>query len=472
MRHHFRALLLLAGLLCTLPAAVFAAQYDHTPVPADIDGEKITSALAEMKDGLFFLRNISIGDYVEVEFDAHLVPNGSYARLDCAWEKLITTDGKNIIRPPTRQEIENNRWRVNPRIYITEREAKPAFAQGKVTVRVPCAFARLEFAANEVGVTKEAAPMAVTLKGCSDFTAILQIERTAGEEPIVILRDVAGQRLKLYSTGKTTIQQKPLLSYGMHGTIAKVEIWYPTQFVSETLDVTATTMPTVMRVEAPVINTPRYAPATALPEGTAIDQATLEAQTSVTVARHTGAMGFNAPVIAVKLPPAANSHFVRVDFSQAKLYAADGAAITGRKAFQEYDAAACTQGMRFEGVKDFARAAGSVTIRYPGRLSTVTLTPAQSQAGALTVEFHGAILAFAGLPDVDYPAIAADEFPCILVYDADGRRLKRIPYSGSEVRNTVPWKKFAFWGTPAEVRVVVPDNWLTLTLPFEMAPAP
>ena len=462
MRESLRRLLL-AGVLCLLAAAAFAA-YDPTPAPVDADPAEVTAKLNAQKNSLFFLGHMF--DSADVQFDAFLIPNGSYAMLDCKWARLVSTAGKNILRQPTAEEKEQDEHFHHARIYTADRKADVSHAEGKITVTVPCTFARVEFAANEAGATKTADPITVTLNRCKGSSASLTMKGAGAVEPLVILYDATGRRLQMDSRSYTTDPDADReMNYRMQGAIAKIEVYYPTQYATATLNVVVPAEPDVMNSDAP-IKTARYLPPSTPVEGATLDENTLKAQTGLALRSD----GDGIPELVLNMPHVLNSAFARVDFGKPKTVDANGKDVIFHPMSGIYRDALFMDGIRFNGPPTgFARASGSVKLRYPGTVKTVILTTAKPRDGGLTARFSGARVAVAGLPERDFDDFSFDDPELVHAYDATGGELKKLNFSGSEYRNDVNWTVNAFWGTPTAVRITVVENWLTLTLPYDLA---
>ncbi|MHB9107403.1 MAG: hypothetical protein ACYDCO_10150 [Armatimonadota bacterium] len=457
--------LLLAGMLCLLSAA-FAAEYNPTPAPVNADPAEVVTKLNTLKNNLFFLGHMF--DSADVQFDAFLIPNGSYATLEYKWAKLVSTAGKNILRVPTAKEkAEGVQFNAGPELYTADRKADVSHAEGKVTVRVPCVFARVEFAANEKGVTKTDDPISVTLKECKGNTAALTIKGAGEVDPIIILRDATGGSLQMNEISYSTdFEDNREMDFRMQGTIAKVEVYLPTGFAAATLNIVVPAEPEVMEADAPVIKSSRYRMPTETVEGATFDLAAVKAQTSVDLRFDENQI----PELIVNMPRVLNSAFARVDFGKPKTVDAAGKEVRFATMQGKYATAHFMDGVGFNGpLQPFARASGSITVRYPGIVRTVVLTPAKPREGNIAAQFRGAKIAVTGLPKVERDDFSYGDPELIRAFDATGRELRSLNYSGFEFENNVNWSVDAFWGTPTEVRLLVVENWLTLTLPYDLA---
>ena len=470
IRNPFR-LLLLSLLLCCLPTTLVCAAGYNAPV--NVDAAEVTAKLAAMKNNLFFLGLFT--DSARVEFDAFLIPNGDFAQLDYKWAKLVDAAGKNILRAPTAEEkAQDNELFPDPRVYATAENPMLSHAEGKATVRIPCAFARVEFTPDEIGVTKTADPLTATLRRCAGNTAVLTLNWTGKrEKPVVILRDAAGASLSIPSSRQWLNPDRDN-SFFADGIIAKVEVFYPTQFATTTLDIKAYAEPDVVKVSSPVVlKSMRYQRPDPPREGATLSPDAVKAQTSVVAGRLATWEDYNRPAITLKLPRVWNSAFTRVDIGKPQYFDAIGKAMTGKTEPEIFDYVNYIQEYRLRNPQEFARATGTVKIHYPATVKTYVLTPAKPRIGAIGVQFRGAALLIAGLPEGENGFV--EEYPVIVnAYDAAGRKLHYLSslLGMSETINKVRWDFYGFWGTPAEVRITIAENWLPLSIPFDLTPAP
>ena len=106
--------------------------------------------------------------------------------------------------------------------------------------------------------------------------------------------------------------------------------------------------------------------------------------------------------------------------------------------------------------------------------NVVTVTKAQPRAGALAVNFSGALLKIVGIDDLFSANFGLqDRLTLVRAYSGAGLPLKRIEsYSGSSWGSNVNWQHFAFWGNPTEARILIVADWLTLDIPLDDLPMP
>ncbi len=485
---------LLVGLLTLLclPLAVRAqgnapdipSVYDTTPAPVDIPAADLLARVEKVKNGLFFCEDYPAFGKVDIEFDGFLIPNGAYATVHCTWAKLVSRQGKNIMRAPTAKEKEEAVYVIGSvsRIYMTDRKQEPAYAEGKANLRVPCKFSRVEFTAAEGGVTKQAGKFAVTLNYCRNNRASLRIQAPEKDEPIIVIRDKTGDRLDEDEWSRWQNGQIWNVDYTMKGLIEKIEVFIPIEYVSTIVAVIAGTAPDIMAASrnntVPVAKYARYMPEPAPVATETLDLEALKAQTKMALQRCCDYNNFNAPELVITLPPILNSAFAKIDCGEPKLFDPDGKTVPYRLIEQPSAQHQSRNIRQFWGEKsgwaEFMRATGTVRIRYPASFKVVTVTKAQPRAGAVAVNFSGALLKIAGIDGIVSANFhLQDRMTLVRAYNGAGLPLKRIEsYSGSSFNNNVNWQHFAFWGNPTEARVFTVANWLTLEFPLDDMPMP
>jgi len=465
----------LLGVLLVLSTMVLAQEnYDPTPAPVATSDAEIAMKLAAEKDSLFFLDN-SVGfGWGEVNFDGFLLPNGSYAKLEYAWNKLVSTTWTNILREPTEAEKTYMSHFHLSRLYVSDTKAKPAYAEGMVQVQIPRKFAAVSFSAGETNIPRQAPPITVTLLECQEHSVRMRIQGIADDEPVVVLRDAEGRRLRVetYSGKYEPHEHNERLS--TRSKIAKIEVFYPLDFYHTTLNVHACTEPAIFGIEHPVAPTPRFTLEDEPLPGSTVDLTVLKAQTKIVARRTYGSNRFNTPEIAIKLPHLANSGAAQVKFHDALFYDATGKTtqvdLDHGSYHGRYYADDAMYVLRLDDLRDLSRAVGTVDIRYPGTMDTLTFTPDHPHNGDIEATFDGPIVSVKGLDQDSWSWHALTD--CSQAYDATGRRLLNLGCYGNGIKNNCFFVKCAFWGTPAEIRIDRPRNWLTLSLPYDLPVAP
>jgi len=481
----------LFALLC-LPSAARAqgnapnipSVYDSTPAPVDTPAAEVLARVEKMKNGLFFCEDYPAFGKVDIEFDGFLVPNGAYATVNCTWAKLVSRQGNNIMRAPTAEEKEEAGYAMNAvsRIYMTDGKQEPAYAEGKAHLRIPCTFSRVAFTAAEAGVTKQAGKFAVTLNSCRFNRASLRVQAPEKEEPIIIIRDRTGGRLDEEEWSSWQNGTTHNVEYTLQGLIETIEVLIPIEYAATTVAVVAGTAPDIMAASrnntVPVAKYPRFMPEPTPAATATLDLAAVTAQTKAALQRCSDYSNFNAPELIITLPSVLNSAFAKIECGEPKLVDAAGKPVPYRLVEQPAARYQSRNIRQFWGEKngwaEFTRATGTVRIRYPASFNVVTVTKAQPRAGALAVNFSGALLKIVGIDDLFSANFGLqDRLTLVRAYSGAGLPLKRIEsYSGSSWGSNVNWQHFAFWGNPTEARILIVADWLTLDIPLDDLPMP
>lgn len=439
---------------------------EDSSAPVNLSAEKINARLAEVKDHLFFL---TAPEYfsttqVMVEFDGFLVPNGQYAKTHYTWSKLVSTDGANILRKATAKELENDSIPLDQILYYTTDKVRPDYAVGSVQLQIPSQFARVVFDANGVNVARRDGPLNITLLACTDSTCSMKMQgKLTYDDLIVILRDAAGRPLTIRGTELVAIDDEMLgINETVSGKIAKVEIYTPVAYVTNTLGIQAFAPPETDGATTINPRTSRYIRINHAVKGVELDQEQLKAQVSVSAQRRTTSE-WNCPIVLVQLPYVLNSAYAQISYGKPELTDKNGDIVTYDPEESGFDPETFTSAMQFTNAKGpFAFATGKVHLLYPARLNTITLTPAQPENGGMKAKFDGCkvrVYAKDSPEGYDLP----EDLSNIRAYDAGGRQLARLDYSNDG--GTI------YWGNPAEVRVITVDKWLDIDLPYHLPPA-
>jgi len=88
------------------------------------------------------------------------------------------------------------------------------------------------------------------------------------------------------------------------------------------------------------------------------------------------------------------------------------------------------------------------------------------------VQFHGPNIWIRGLDSQLNDNLMASSLPDdlaeIRAYDGTGHQLERRENNDPALQCDAPWKKYAFWGVPTEIRIFTADSWSTLDIPFDV----
>ncbi|HSE49837.1 MAG TPA: hypothetical protein VLA96_11560 [Terriglobales bacterium] len=200
----------------------------------------------------------------------------------------------------------------------------------------------------------------------------------------------------------------------------------------------------------------------------------------VVAGRSHAVFGYNTPEVRVQLPKVSNSAYSTIDFGEGTttLVDAKGNPVEFELERGIYDEEKFSDEIRFRNPNSedekplaFARAKGTVKVKYPLAVKTLKLTPAQRGPKELGVKFKGPYVSFdeeaAGVADA-----SSDHLKPIRAYDAAGHLLEPASYSETSTdADGVFRKKMAFYGVVARLELDTVEGWAELEIPFELPPA-
>lgn len=483
-----------------------AEELDATPAPTDLSPEELSRLLARLGRSFYF--GMRMGKRLGIEGELSFFPALADGKLELKWTKVVGPGGKNVLGKPERAP--KGEWRragdsapswskeglrIEATLPLTVNAERPGLvrAEGTATLAVPLRYQRAPLPCT-AGARAALGSGSATVRRCQgDF---VELDLIGPGEPVLLIRNAAGKRLAvgasnsmpLLAGGRTPLEIEyrdlPLLVEGRRvslnvlGQVAALELALPAEVAQRTQAVVATPEPAVVR-DQPV----KVAAARTLwepPAGTGLvvtTAAAVRAGTRVLAGRTYAVMDYNQPKVVVRLPRLDNSLYASIDFGAATLLDAAGKPVPHQQESVWVQWPSLENEVRFSGEGSagplsFARAQGTARVRYPVAMRTVVLTRAAPAAGPLRAEFHGARLALFGEnddgPRLSSPTGAPRAFDLLRAYDEHGERLQQIgPDESNGERHQV-----AFWGEPAEVRLVVADRWEELELSYDLPPAP
>ncbi|HYX67716.1 MAG TPA: hypothetical protein VE825_01175 [Terriglobales bacterium] len=209
----------------------------------------------------------------------------------------------------------------------------------------------------------------------------------------------------------------------------------------------------------------------------AFTESQLRAEIHIVSARSYAMFGYNTPEVQVKLPRVSNSAYSTIDFSDPTPVNEAGGHVKFEQERGGYNEEKFSDEIRFripdsDQIVRFAHARGSVKVKYPLAVKTITVTPSQPGPKELALKIDGPFVSFA--PDaVQVPDTSFTKLKPVRAYDAQGHLLE--PYSYSETGTDddgVERTKMAFYGNVARLEIDSVENWAELDLPYDLAPAP
>jgi hypothetical protein len=238
-----------------------------------------------------------------------------------------------------------------------------------------------------------------------------------------------------------------------------------------------TALPLLAQVDkAELVKNPKYAEKDVKPVFKKLTAEEARAAVKVSSGRNSAMFGFNDSAVRIHLPQIDNSNWIDDEFSDPKLFDKKQKPVTFEKEQGIYDHDSWSTEIRFTsgGKKpvEFAKAVGSVKIKYPLVMRTRSFKKSESaKAKEAGVTFDGPIIK-TDLSKVPESAFGSN-LEGIRAYDKTGKRLERVMgYSASGWEDGVSFRGVAFHGDVARVDVDVVDEWTQLQIDYEMPPAP
>ena len=199
----------------------------------------------------------------------------------------------------------------------------------------------------------------------------------------------------------------------------------------------------------------------------------LQDQLKVISSRSFAVFGFNNPEVQIYLPHYDNSVYATVDFSPAKLFDAKGGEVPYERERGIYDHDTYSDELRFAPVEGktpvvFSRAEGTVTLRYPVRIKTLSIKTGSPEISGMTCTIDGPFVSLSAKENMLPEAASFTPIEQWRAYDASGHRLEKHPYEGFSMNQGVTTETYAYWGDVNEVRVDVVDEWAELEITYSL----
>ena len=199
----------------------------------------------------------------------------------------------------------------------------------------------------------------------------------------------------------------------------------------------------------------------------------LKEQLEVVSSRCYAVFGFNNPEVQIHLPRFDNSIYASVEFSSPRLLDADGNEVRYELERGIYDHDTHADEIRFAPADGgptvaFARAEGSITLRYPIRMRTVAIAQGSSAPAGLTVTIDGPFVSWSDPEEILPEAASFTPVEQFRAVDASGRRLEQNSWKGFSMSGGVSFDTYAFWGEVAEVRIDVVEEWAELDISYSL----
>jgi hypothetical protein len=203
-------------------------------------------------------------------------------------------------------------------------------------------------------------------------------------------------------------------------------------------------------------------------------------EVAVVSSRSSAWFGFNTPEVQIHLPRCDNSIYADIEFSEPKLTDDGGAEVAYESERGIYDHELFLDELRFKAVDDaesseppqFAMAEGTVRLRYPLSVRTLSLRPDQALPADVVVRFDGPFVHWQQ-GGIEVPEAASfSGIEPMRAFDKDGRQLERHPNQGFKMVDNITTERYAYWGEVAELRIDVVEQWAVLEISYQLPPVP
>ena len=223
-----------------------------------------------------------------------------------------------------------------------------------------------------------------------------------------------------------------------------------------------------------LLTNPKYDEKAEDPEFVGLTAEQVVAQITMVSGRNYAWFGFNTPEIHLVLPSADNSVYAVVDFTDPTLFDARGVEVPYERERGLYDHTTHHDELRFAPVEgevpvEFARAVGSVTIRYPLSIRTVSARKGRALPEGLDVTFDGPFVLWRTRAEDEAPEAASfTGIGAFRAYDHSGRQLQSYPSSKVSMVDGVVTDTKTYWGEVAEVQIDAVDDWATIRVSYDL----
>lgn len=195
---------------------------------------------------------------------------------------------------------------------------------------------------------------------------------------------------------------------------------------------------------------------------------------TMTSGRNYAVFGFNTPEIHVVLPEADNSVYAVVEYDTPTLVDDAGIEVPFEIERGLYDHDTHHDEIRCvpadgDGPVEYAHATGTVTVRYPTRIRTLSASPGQALPEGLDVTFDGPLVIRRTSADHEDPEAAAfTGITAVRAYDASGAQLKAASTTKFSLAGDVRTETLAFWGEVAALQVDTIDEWARIRITYDL----
>jgi len=226
---------------------------------------------------------------------------------------------------------------------------------------------------------------------------------------------------------------------------------------------------------AELLGNPHFVKKAVEPSFVQLTAGKLQDQLKVISSRSFAVVGFNNSEVQIHLPRCDNSVYAAVDFAPARLLDSKGRELQYERERGIYDHDTHSDELRFAPVKgktpvEFSRAEGTIMLRYPIRMKTLSMQTRSSALAGLKFTIDGPFVSWSGKkPTLAEPA-SFTPIEQWRAFDASGRRLEKHPYEGFSMSKGVTTKTYTYRGEVKEVRVDVVEEWAEVKLVYSLPP--
>lgn len=229
---------------------------------------------------------------------------------------------------------------------------------------------------------------------------------------------------------------------------------------------------------AELLATPKHVEDGRIPVFAELTAEQVAEQITMVSGRNYAWFGFNTPEIHLVLPSADNSGYAGIDFADPTLLDADGKEVPYELERGLYDHGTHHTEIRCAALEgddpvEFDRAVGTVTVRYPLRLHTLTARSGGPPVDGLDVTIDGPFVTRRTRSgEEELEAAAFTGIRSFRALDDEGRLLEPYPSSQISLTDGVVTEVESFWGEVAEVQLDVAEEWATIVVSYELPSVP
>ena len=478
------------------PVVPVPAAHRYVTLPVALDKAAVDAAMMALQHSLFMKPGMSS---VQIEADVFNVPNADSLDLKVSWKEALDAAGKNQWRALTADEAaEAKRFggASQTRDGVWSEEVKVngeadviTKVNGDAAVAIGTAFDRVDLECAAPGKKSTLGKVTVTLLKCKGqffqvrFDGVDPKARAlAGFQVAPVDRDGKGLTLetsaseplfagekKMADISYADFKKGPLNIFVLQAVAAApfTKIAVLTQRSTETraFKVSAAREPK----EADAIVGARFVPYHGGdPVFADVPAARWKSETVVKGGRSSAMMGFNQPRFYVRLPATDAAAFATLETTKVtpKLKKKSKFEVADNGYEETQHRQAYTVSSPDDKPLAASKISGMVKVHYPLQVVLTTLTAAKPASDGVSASFdkNHVSIKLAGGEIPNHPSFAAASYEPVRAFDGAGRELRLLPFQSSDGDATV----YAFWGTPASVRVITVSGWGDVSVPFSV----